>query len=481
MTTIEHNLTIPRNGLTRLLDQHQRLAAFLLTALVFMILHKIKGVAEFPWDAGGYWKLSAADLLFDFPKEIRGYFYPALLSPARFISDSIPVLGLLPYRIISSLIYGYFFAILVPAFYLQVFGGRVTFLRRMITPLLVAILFPGVIIYTLSDLPALALMIGASACALYSTNADSNVKRYAMLTLSGALAYGAYNTRTIFLFPAGVLLLSLAFFVYNKHSARVKFLATLVFLLGAAIASIPQAVINLKNQNSMSPMVITTSPYNRSLFASQLLWGITLQRYETSVDKSSPGAGVFYLDKAGEHLFAANKIGSEPFGLRAYLKLALQNPVDFIGIYGRHIVNGLDLRDGEVYTMGQPWKKNALASFNFLILFSGLLVIVLTIATQRANAAQTTKGVFWTFLTLLPVMAIIPGAIETRFFLALHLSIYCALAFSSDIGSIKTLLRRHWLLIGLALTVSAMLFFSISTTTMSGPQYDYSDLYRGMW
>ena len=59
MTTIEHNLTIPRNGLTRLLDQHQRLAAFLLTALVFMILHKIKGVAEFPWDAGGYWKLSA--------------------------------------------------------------------------------------------------------------------------------------------------------------------------------------------------------------------------------------------------------------------------------------------------------------------------------------------------------------------------------------------------------------------------------------
>jgi hypothetical protein len=228
-------------------------------------------------------------------------------------------------------------------------------------------------------------------------------------------------------------------------------------------------------------MVITTSPYNRSLFASQLLWGITLQRYETSVDKSSPGAGVFYLDKAGEHLFAANKIGSEPFGLRAYLKLALQNPVDFIGIYGRHIVNGLDLRDGEVYTMGQPWKKNALASFNFLILFSGLLVIVLTIATQRANAAQTTKGVFWTFLTLLPVMAIIPGAIETRFFLALHLSIYCALAFSSDIGSIKTLLRRHWLLIGLALTVSAMLFFSISTTTMSGPQYDYSDLYRGMW
>lgn len=481
MTKIEYNLAIPQRGLAHLLNQHQRVAAFLLTALIFMILHKIKGVAEFPWDAGGYWKLSAADLLFDFPKEIRGYFYPALLSPSRFISDSIPVLGLLPYRIMSSLVYSYFFAVLLPAFYLHIFGGHVTFLRRIITPLLVAVLFPGVIIYTLSDLPALALMIGASACALFSTNQPSNVKRYAMLALSGVLAYGAYNTRTIFLFPAGVLALSLPFFVYNKHTLKTKLLATLAFLIGTAIGSVPQVLINLKNQNSMSPMVITTSPYNRSLFASQLLWGITLQRYETSVDKTSPGAGVFYLDKAGERLFAANKIGSEPFGLRAYLKLAIQNPIDFIGIYGRHIVNGLDLRDGEVYTMGQPWKKNALAAFNLLILISGLLVITLTIALQRVNTEQKIKGAFWTFLTLLPVMAIIPGAIETRFFLALHLSIYCALAFSTDFGSIKTLLRRHWLLIGLALVVCTTLFFSISTTTMSGPQYDYSDLYRGMW
>jgi hypothetical protein len=383
--------------------------------------------------------------------------------------------------IISSVVYAYFFTVLVPAFYLEIFGGRISFLRRLIIPVLVATLFPGVIVYTLSDLPALALMVSASAFALHSASNVSTRKRYVLLALAGFLAYGAYNTRTIFLFPAGVLTLALGLIVYYKHPARTKVLATLIFVLGAAIASVPQVVINLKNQNSLSPMVITTSPYNRSLFASQLLWGITLQRYETSIDKTSPGAGVFYLDKAGERLFAANNIGSEPFGLRAYLKLALQNPIDFIGIYGRHIVNGLDLRDGEVYTMGQPWKNNVLATANYLILFSGLLVIAMTIATQRATRRQTVKSVFWTFLTLLPVIAIIPGAIETRFFLALHLSIYCALAFSSDLSSIKVLLRRNWLLIGLALFVSTMLFFSVSTTTMSRPQYDYSDLYRGMW
>jgi hypothetical protein len=478
---MEYNLTTQRNDFIRLVDQHQKLAAFLIAALIFMILHKIKGVAEFPWDAGGYWKLSAANLLFDFPKEIRGYFYPALLAPARFVSDTIPVLGLLPYRIISSLVYAYFFSILLPAFYVQVFGGQVSFLRRLITPLLVAILFPGVIVFSLSDLPALALMIGASACALSSVGAPTGRRRYMLLLLAGLLAYGAYNTRTIFLFPAGVLALATGLFVYYNHGARTKVFVTLAFLLGAAIASIPQMVINHKNQNSLSPMVITTSPYNRSLFASQLLWGITLQRYETSIDKTSPGAGVFYLDKAGERLFAANNIGKEPFGLRAYLKLALQNPIDFIAIYGRHVVNGLDLRDGEVYTMGQPWKRNALALANFLVLFAGFLVMTLAISRQRASTQQKIKATFWTLLTLLPVIAIIPGAIETRFFLALHVAVYCTLAFTTDLGSLRDMIRKNWIWVGLVLLISATLFFSVSTMTMSGPQYDYSDLYRGMW
>jgi hypothetical protein len=471
----------PQASLGQLIDRHQRLAALIITTLIFILLQMIKGVTEFPWDAGGYWKLSATDLLFDFPKEIRGYFYPALLSPARYLSDVFPALGHAPYRIISSVVYAYFFTILIPAFYLEVFGGQVSLLRRLIVPLLVAFLFPGVVIYTLSDLPALALMVSASACVLHSTSSKSTTKRYVLLALAGALAYGAYNTRTIFLFPALVLTLALGLMVYYRHSAKTKVLATLIFLLGAGIVSAPQVLINLKNQNSLSPLVITTSPYNRSLFASQLLWGLTIQRYETSIDKTSPGAGVFYLDKAGQRLFAENNIGSAPFGLRSYLKLAAQNPIEFFGIYGRHVVNGLDLRDGEVYTIGQPWKKNALATINFLVIFAGLLIIAMTIATQRASRYQTTKSVFWTFLTLLPVIAIIPGAIETRFFLALHLSIYCALAFSSDLKSVTVLLRKNWLLVGLALLISAMLFFSISTTTMSAPQYDYSDLYRGMW
>ncbi|WP_153015266.1 hypothetical protein [Pseudomonas syringae] len=165
----------------------------------------------------------------------------------------------------------------------------------------------------MSDLPALALMVGSSFCMLCSAGTTSRFKRFALLTLSGFLAYGAYNTRTIYLFPAALLALGTVFIIYYKHPALNKISAILVFLSGAAVAAIPQVSINLKHHDILSPLVITST--TQSLFVSQLLWGITLQRYETSVDTASPGPAVFYMDSAGERFFADKNIGSEPFEL----------------------------------------------------------------------------------------------------------------------------------------------------------------------
>ncbi|WP_153015142.1 hypothetical protein [Pseudomonas syringae] len=49
-----------------LLVRRQEVAAFMAIALTFMILHKIMGVAAFPWDAGYYWNLSKVEHLFNF-------------------------------------------------------------------------------------------------------------------------------------------------------------------------------------------------------------------------------------------------------------------------------------------------------------------------------------------------------------------------------------------------------------------------------
>ncbi|AHG43670.1 hypothetical protein N018_21045 [Pseudomonas syringae CC1557] len=479
MNQLIYSQSLLQNFQEKLFARRQEIAAFMTTTLIFMILHKIMNVAAFPWDSGHYWNLSRAAYLLNFPNTIRGYFYPALLAPVRYLSDAFIILGYIPFRITSSLVYAYFFTILLPVFYLKVFGGQISFLRRMIIPILVAILFPGVIVYTLSDLPALALMVGSSFCMLCSVGTTPRFKRFALLALSGVLAYGAYNTRTIYLFPAALLALGTVFIIYYKHPVLNKISAILVFLSGAAIAAIPQACINLKHHDILSPLVITST--TQSLFVSQLLWGITLQRYETSVDPASPGPAVFYMDSAGERFFDDNKIGNKPFELSTYFTLLLENPLDFLGIYGRHFINGLDLRDGEVYTIGQSRDRNTLALFNFLTIFSGLLIISISVSAQRAKIGKKLKTAFWALICLLPAIAIVPSAVETRFFLALHLAIYCAIAFTSDLGSIRNSLRQHWLLIGAALGVSAILFFSVTTTTMTDPKYFYSDLYRGRW
>lgn len=476
--SVQGHRGLDRPGASARLEEHQQLVALIAASILFILMQYAYDVTKFPYDAGDYWRLSSIRVLSDFPAEIRGYFYPLLLAPARFLSDSFPVLAYAPYRVISSVAYAYVLTSLLPSFYATAFGGRMSFWRRMVVPMLVLVLFPGLIVYTLSDLPALALMLGAALCAMRSSgHVDRSVGRCFLLILGGVLAYGAYNTRTIYLFPVTLFIFGFANVVYRDYPARTKLTATGTLLLGIAIASTPQALINYKNHGVLSPGVITIMN-GKSLFAQQLLWGIAVQRYETAIDKSVPSPRVFYADKAGEQLILSKGVDTATFTIDDYFRLVWNNPVDFMGIYGRHIVNGLDLRDGDSYTMVRSSEKSALAVFNFVIVFSGLAIILMAAATHPVVNKLVMQRLYWALVALLPVLAIIPGSIETRYFLALHIAIYCAIAFSSDIQAITDILRKHWFMAVMVIGISAAIFFSISMSTMASMQYNYPVLHR---
>jgi hypothetical protein len=481
VTGIAGDLKLIKLAFLKWIDKNQRSSAFVIALSLFLLLHYASGVTEFYFDSSDYWQLSSISNLFNFPRDgIRGYVYPTLLSPARFLSDLIPSCGLMPFRLFSSLFYAYALTILLPSFYTSIFGGKLSFWRRLITPALIAALFPGVILYPLADLPAVIFMLGALFCVKRSADVDQVLSRCLLLILSGMLAYGAYNARTIFLFPMILGAFAATIVTFRNHNMRTKICAIALFLIGAVISSIPQGLINLKSHGAFWPGVITTRE-NRSLFANQLLWGITVQRYETSIERSSPAATLFYLDKVGERLFRENKIGDQPFNVSTYLTLVLKNPIEFIGIYGRHVVNGLDVRDGNIYTNARSADRNILSALNFLIVLSGLIIIA-TGAYRSFNSQNNMKIQFiFGSLIMMPVIMVIPGAIESRFFLPLHLAIYSALAFGSDIAVFRQLDSKRLLLIALVFGVSALMFFSVSTATMSNLQFEYSDLYRGKW
>lgn len=467
----------------------ERLIAFGAVFFLFFALNQLKNVTTFPFDAGNYWQLSDPTFFFADPNNIRGYVFPLLLSPARSLAAMIGDFSPYPYRIGSSLIYAFLLTNLLPSFYQRIFGGTISLGRRLIVPLFLTVLMPGLIIYPLTDLPALLMLIGSTYILFRFSSEGLAGRGMLQIIIAGVLAGAAYNTRTIYIFPVACMLLSIPLVLLARQPLKLRILATLAFIAGLVMVSAPQALVNLKTKGQFTPLVMTSTT-GKSLFAQQLLWGITLQRYETSMDPSAPAPTRFFYDMAGERLLADAKVDKGNFPITAYFALLAKHPLDFAAIYGRHIVNGLDLRDGDVYVADDRRATNTASLAGFLSLFACIVIVLghlenkmVTGRTSQGNAAShsTAKDIsparrywyVWLGICLLPVIGIVPGAIESRFFIPVYLLAFSTIAFHFNAREFWEYCRlRRALILSLFLTL-LVLFYSISLTTQAGLRYTY--------
>lgn len=455
-------------------DRHQKLLACIVSIAILMLSQAAFSFTSFIGDASGYWAHSSRTHFGITPSQ-RGYVYPMLLMPLRWISDASPD-PMRMLRVSQAVIYGILLPLLVPAVFQAAFGGRVSLLRRLVPVVLLAVLFPGLLVYPLSDAPALLMMLGAVLCCIHAIDATTFARASVMSACAGVLTGAAYNTRPIYLFCLLGVGLFLALGDRRKRTVRSRFVAVASFAVGVLLVALPQAVINKRTYGMASPTVITGG--NNNLFANQLVWGITMQRYETSL---GPVATAIYLDPAGMKLL--EKIDyTQLASIPRYLRFTLQNPVEFAGLYFRHVVNGLDARDGQIYTAIPSPQRNGVALLNFCVLAFSLLV-ARTIPRQSADSTLRIPG--WTRrstillgILLLPVAAIVPGAVETRFFLPLHLIAYCVISAYFSRRIFVDAYRHCALATVVVLLVVAGGFFAISSTTMSQLQYSWPANYR---
>lgn len=462
--------------------KNECITSFIVVTFSFILFQLYKNIIYFPSDSGEYWNLSATDILKNFPKEsFRGYFFPMLLWPAHWVTDQLQLSTPNVYRIYSSIIYAYAFTVILPYFYIRIFGGVTTVLRRLIAPCIVLLLFPGIILYPLSDLPSFILM-SCSIATLLSLKKISRLTITEASKIAGAgfFAYGAYNTRTIYLFPLIGVFLSFPFLLGRGRGVFLKWLIFLILIAGGSLASVPQSIINLRNYNKFTPMVQANSD-NKSLFALQLMWGITVQRYATYMVSPSEGAGMYAMDPAGIQIFEKEKLSPDTVSIKKYFQLLVKNPLFFIGSYTRHIINGIDLRDGECYCYKSKASRNLQSTFSFILIFFGGLIIYLRrtkpfLAPQNGEIKTCFKSLrknaddFWSiylFLIILPVIAIIPGAIESRFFLPLQILIYFTIAFNGDFGEVLTLISYKFKNVIIIFTCTISIFFAITHNTAS--------------
>ncbi len=447
--------------------------AFVFSSIIFFILHQIYRVKTFHYDAELYWKLAGYEFITNFPNEIRGYFYPLLLAPAKWMSDILGSKNFV-YRFFSATAFGFLLGVFLPNLYTRIFGGKLTVPRRLLVPVLVAVIFPGAILYPLSDLPAFLLLLGA-IWGLEKARSDQGGSGYFYILMAGVFLGGAYNSRTIYIFSLIFLLFVFFVFIFSKKytaSGRRRLIASGMILLGLLIVSLPQMLINKRHHDSYTPAIFASD----KIFAYQLRWGVAVQKYSTTTDEDVPGelgAGLFYLDRAGQKMLSASDVGKTRGGLsiREYADLVAKNPLDFLAIYARHIVAGLDVRDGELYIKNHAKRRDMISVFNFFVLFLGTWAFI-----AKANEDSPVSGVrreraILLFAILLPVFAIIPGAIETRFFLPFHLLVYCSVAFKLDWRLVRSeLITSPWRIASLFL-FAALFYFSTVLTLEASLEY----------
>jgi hypothetical protein len=454
------------------IKRHEKKLAVIISTLFMLFAQMHINAKHFVGDAGYYWDLSSFIWDLSLPQSYRGYFYPLLLSPAKFIFDTFPGAGYLAFYASQALVFSFTLTIFLPYVFTGLIGGQVSFSRRLVAPACVAFFFPGLVAYPLSDLPALCLII-VSFTLILSASKQSKITNALILTLlAGIAAYGAYNTRTIYLFTTALLVMLTPILALKSKPIVARTILTAAFILGAAIAATPQALINLKHLGSPTPLVISNFN-NTSLFANQLKWGITVQRYETGYNAESGAIfPIYYVDPTGERVFKDHDIGEAYATIPWYFSILLSEPVSFLKIYTKHLINGLDVRDGDPYTRIRSKENNFLSIASISIAMLGLFCLASLILRSSRPSNQIPPGAIWTFTILLPVLAILPGAIETRFFLPLHLIAYCSIAFGLSIQYIKSMSIKKILLLCAVYFAIVVLSYVSARESISNPVYE---------
>lgn len=407
---------------------------FLSCIIILFLFHVINNIDFYPYDAGTYWNLG-----YEFGVEqfnfvnysygLRGYLYPFL----HYILIKLASLGIGTERInlwvFHSICYTSIFFVIFPRLIEKLFCIKVNNKERILFFIICMYFFKGLILYPLSDLPALCFLIAALYLLLVLEEKEGVVpekntsyirtKKYFLKEFFygvwiGIFLGGAYYIRPIYLSAIiGTLIIGL----YLIRKKKRYYL--LYSVIGLIFVALPQIWINHTYFNTYSPMIQTESEYDgQSLYLQQLNWGIQVQKYETNLDLEAYNSpALSFKDTIGIQLLEEN--GSLT-GYIEYIKFVFAHFVDIGCIYLKHFFNGMDIIYNTTYIFHLNQNRFFIQLANYLLIIFGIEGILFYIC--KINWTVTKIGVF--LLYLLPVLLVIPTAVETRFFLALHMLLY---------------------------------------------------------
>ncbi len=433
--------------------------SFVFTWIVYTVFLINSGYNIFYNDAWAYWDYGTKMFignhfsLLNYGDASRGVLFPFLNSILVLVSRYLNIDGLLFFKIFSAFITSFIFCFLFPETIYRLTEKAASIGNIMLFNAITLFFWGAYFNYPLSDFFTLFLIVFCFYLSLRPNILNS--------ILFGICIALIINTRPIYIISALPLL---GFYFIHLQKTSISYFKNFIFIfISFFITSLPQLIINVKIWNNYTLLQPTDSYYKgESLYLKQLRWGIEFEKYETSVGKCYPIPEVKYKSNIGSEIIRSFKNDSIKNYIE-YTKTVSQNPGVFAIIYFKHIFNALDLPNRTPYlkSMKYNWGFHAV---NYAVLF--ILMIFLFINIRKIN-----RSYFLLFATLLlPVILVIPTAIEVRFFLPVFIIAYTVISYfgAEMIAHFKSIKRKQklsLLIISFLIFITFCFYLSLETAS----------------
>ena len=418
------------NWLKRLRDWGQRnpgIAAVVLVLLLYVGYLPTTTYAKLYFDSAAYWNFagqyySTGSFSFlSYANLLRGYFFPLLLAPLTQLAAYYEWSAIDAMRMVGAGLAAVVFGWAGPALW-QVTTGRpsVALGRRLVFAAFGFVLWRDYFNFSLTDFPALLALTMALVALLRGRGLVSSV-------LAGGALAAALNMRPVYqaALPAVALLALLPPLGRERWWGLVRGAG---LVLGASLLLLPQAYSNDYQADIQSPWVLTTEPGQPNVFLRQLAWGLEFQKYETNIGEDYPHPFMNFNDPHGQVLWKSTGLAQFE-DVSQYVRLCAGRPGRAMGVWVRHLFNGMDLQYPTPYVHAVYVPTWPLAWLNYSIIWAGLLVLLLRRWHRPAQGWARPVLVLLALLT--PCLVTLVTAMECRFLLPLHLLLSAAVAFGA--------------------------------------------------
>lgn len=460
-----------------------RLLLFALTTVLLMqIAYRLNDdslVWDQPFDAFDYDGI-LAEMFVDeegnfslthYPQQMRGYLYPLLLHGFHellpFDDPNAEILLMNCMALAWFLVWG-------TSPFLE---GVKPIWRRALGVCLFTALFmtawTDLLHYALTDLYGFLALYASMLCfrrSQISEKSRSPWIRYGWLVLCGILLYATYNFRPSNQFAVLFFLIGLLIWTALRYKERWGVLLAVV--LGVLICALPQMIICYDDTQAISLLLPTEEYEGQGLTMFYLNNGLQYRRYETYIgapvtDESSGGA-IYFLNP--DMIALMNDMGiGEMSSLGEYLEFVFTYPVEVMITYVHHIVNLCTPMFGAIFVDDLYCQKLPLILLHYALMFS--VAADWFLRTRDGNkpwvSLQHKKLLFVCAVCLVPVLAAIPGKVETRYALPAYMFLYLYAACRVRFGRIGRSVIRHPFAWTLAAAGGAVLYLTLVNDTVS--------------